>query len=232
MLKAILLDFNGVIINDEAIHRELVEDLLLQENLAPIAKDYPQCCLGRGDRACLRELLVRRGRAISEDYLSKLVAIKTKAYRQRLYSLESIPIYPGLEPFLVQLQSKALYIGLVTGSLRSEVEAILAQANLSHYFQVIVAGDEVNQGKPDPEGYLKAVERLNQQFPEAAIAAANCLVIEDTPVGIQAGKQAGMQVAGVANSYPFHFMQRQAHWAIDDFSELDLERVEKIFALV
>lgn len=230
MLKAVLFDFNGVIINDEAIHRELIEDLLLQENLPPIAKDYNQCCLGRSDRACLRELLARRGRAVSEDYLSKLIARKAQAYRQHLASLEQIPLYPGLEPLLIQLQSKALYLGLVTGSLRAEAEAILQQVNLAHYFQVIVGGDEINQSKPEPEGYLLAVERLNHRFPEVAIAPKDCLVIEDTLAGITAGKRAGMQVVGVAHSYPFHFMQRQANWAIDDFFELDLERVEQAFA--
>jgi beta-phosphoglucomutase len=231
MLKAVLFDFNGVIINDEAIHRDLIEDLLLQENLQPIAKDYWQCCLGRSDRACLRDLLTRRGRAVSEDYLSKLIVSKAQAYRQRLDSLPQIPLYPGLESFLVQLQSKAFYLGLVTGALRTEAEAILARVNLADYFQVIVGGDEVDQSKPQPDGYLRALERLNQQFPEAAIAASNCLVIEDTPAGILAGKRAGMQVVGVAHSYPFHFMQRQAHWAIDDFAELDLDRVEQTFAL-
>lgn len=232
MLKAVLFDFNGVIVNDEAIHRELIEDLLLQENLPPVTKDYVQCCLGRSDRACLRDLLTGRGRAVSEDYLSKLITKKAQAYRHRLACLDQIPLYPGLEPFLVELQSKALYLGLVTGALRAEAEAILGQVNLIDYFPVIVGGDEIEHSKPDPEGYLRAVERLNQQWPTAAIAPENCLVIEDTLAGITAAKRAGMQVVGVAHSFPFHFMQRQAHWAIDGFSQLDLDRVEKTFALL
>ena len=230
MLKAVLFDFNGVIINDEAIHQALIEDLLLQENLRPTAQDYQQCCLGRSDRACLRDLLQRRGRYVTEKDLDRLIALKASAYQQRLADLEEIPIYPGISPFLAHLQTKCLLIGLVTGALRAEAEAILQQVKLASYFQVIVGGDEIAGSKPDPEGYLLAVDRLNQGFPENAIATSDCLVIEDTPAGMTAAKRAGMKVVGIAHTYPFHFMQRQAHWAIDDFADLELERVEKSFA--
>jgi beta-phosphoglucomutase len=232
MLKAILLDFNGVIINDEVIHQELIVDLLLQENLRPAATDYQQCCLGRSDRACLRDLLAQRGRMVDDDYLDRLIARKAQAYQQHLDRLPEIPIYPGLEPFLIQLQSKGLWLGLVTGALRREAENILHRAQLAGYFQVVVGGDETLQSKPHPEGYLLAVDRLNQRYPDAEIAPYQCLAIEDTLAGITAAKRAGMQVVGIAHTYPFHFMQRQANWAIDNFHDLEVDRIERCFALI
>jgi beta-phosphoglucomutase-like phosphatase (HAD superfamily) len=59
-----------------------------------------------------------------------------------------------------------------------------------------------------------------------------CLVIEDTFVGCEAAKRAGMQVVGIAHTYPFHFMQRVSNWAIDNFSQLDLDRVEETFSQI
>ena len=228
MLKAVIFDFNGVIINDEAIHQELINEILLGENLRPDPAEYQEFCLGRSDRACLQEILSRRGRLVTNEYLDKLIANKALAYRKRIETLEDLPIYPEVADFLTLLKQRDLKIGLVTGSIASEVEFILDKINLKHYFDVIVGGDEIQASKPEPEGYLLAVDRLNQGDQTLQLTPDSCLVIEDTPAGIEAAKRAGMQVAGIANTYPYHFMQRIANWAIDYFSDLELERVEKI----
>jgi beta-phosphoglucomutase len=227
MLKAILFDFNGVIINDEPIHKELIDDLLLGENLRPLAGEFEQFCLGRSDRACIKDILFQRGRYISDEYLDKLIETKSKAYQQRLEQLESLPIYPGLTDFLEQLKTKGLQIGLVTGALKSEVKLILDRANIASYFNVIVAGDDIKTSKPLPDGYLLAIERFNRLDFNLQLQPKNCLAIEDTPAGITAAKKAGMQVIGIANSYPFHMMQRLANWAIDYFQDIELDRIEK-----
>jgi beta-phosphoglucomutase len=228
-LKAILFDFNGVIINDEPIHQQLIDEILLKENLRPSTSEYQDFCLGRSDRACLGDILFRRGRVVSEDYLTKLIATKAKAYQHCLEQLDILPIYPGLEEFLEQIQAQKLRIGLVTGALRSEAEFVLDQVGIASYFNVIVAGDDLKASKPQPDGYLLAVERFNRLDFNLQLQPSDCLAIEDTPAGIQAAKQAGMQVVGIAHTYPFHFMQRQANWAIDYFADLELERVAEIF---
>ena len=228
MLKAVIFDFNGVIINDETIHQELINDILLRENLRPDPSEYQELCLGRSDRACLLDILSRRGRLISDEYLDNLIEAKSLAYRKRIESLKELPIYPELKDFLTHLQQHNLKIGLVTGSLSSEVEFILNKAEILNYFEVIVGGDEVTRSKPEPEGYLLAVERFNQLDDTLQLTPENCLVIEDTPAGIEAAKRAKMQVVGIANTYPYHFMQRLSNWAIDYFSDLDLTRVEKV----
>jgi len=228
-LKAVLFDFNGVIINDESIHEELVNEIVVGENLRVNPQDYKEVCLGRSDRACLRDILERRGRMVRDGDLAKLIARKAQRYRQRLEGLESLPIYP-VEEFLLQVGKLGLAVGLVTGALRSEVEWILDRARLKSYFPTIVAGDEIPTSKPDPYGYLLAVERLNRQFPALNLQPQHCLAIEDTPAGIEAAKAAGMQVVGVANTYPFHMLQRQANWTVDRISELDLAWVQAVFS--
>ncbi|MCA2708290.1 MAG: HAD family phosphatase [Microcystis sp. M015S2] len=232
MLKAVLFDFNGVIINDEPIHQELINEILLGENLLPLGSEFAELCLGRSDRVCLRNVLTRRGRQVTEEYLTKLINKKASLYRARLEKLEKLPIYEEIYSFLKRVKARELQIGLVTGAVRSEVESILQRTGLGDYFSVIVTGDEISTSKPQPDGYLLAVERFNRWNFNLQLQPQECLVIEDTFVGCEAAKRAGMQVVGIAHTYPFHFMQRVSNWAIDNFSQLDLDRVEETFSQI
>ena len=230
VLKAVLFDFNGVIINDEPLHDKLLEQILLDENLRPNPAEFRELCLGRTDRACLNDLLARRGRVVSDEYLSKLIAKKSLAYAQQIAEIEQLPSYAGLNDLIFKLRAAGIVMAVVSGAMRSEIELVLERLELAQQFAVTVAGDDVKQSKPDPEGYLLAVERLNRHDAALHLQPAECLVIEDTFAGIAAAKAAGMQVVGVANSYPFHMMQRLSNWAVDYLSDLELERVQQVFA--
>ncbi|GAC1467951.1 MAG: HAD family phosphatase [Chamaesiphon sp.] len=229
-LKAVLFDFNGVIINDEPIHRQLIEQILIEENLRPNQSEYSQVCLGRSDRACLKDLLNLRGRVVTEAYLTELTIRKAQDYQRQLEKLDKLPIYPGLDDLIFKLRVSKLKMAVVTGALRCEAELVLKRAQLSQHFDAIVAGDDLTASKPEPDGYLLAVERLNQRHPHLNLQASECLAIEDTPAGIQAAKRAGMQVVGVANTYPFHMLQRQANWTVDYLSDLEVERVQQVYS--
>ncbi|GAA6621213.1 HAD family hydrolase [Scytonema sp. NUACC26] len=228
-LKAILFDFNGVIINDESIHEQLIEQLLIEENLTIKPGEYRKVCLGRSDRACVKELLAKRGRVVSENYLTQLLHRKAEGYVREIEKIEKLPLYPGLEDLLFQARARNLKIGIVSGAIHKEIDLILNRANLAQHFNPIVAGDDLPTSKPDPHGYLLAVKRLNQEYPDLNFVPEECLAIEDTFAGIQAAKQAGMQVVGVAHTYPFHMLQRQANWTIDYLSDLELERVQEVY---
>ena len=231
VLKVVLFDFNGVIINDEPIHRQLIDEILLAENLRPAThQEHQEFCIGRSDRVCLRTILAHRGRNVTEDYLTKLIENKAISYRQKLEQLETLPIYLGIKKILDQIQLKGWLLGLVTGAFKGETIFVLKKAGIFDYFQVIVAGDEINTSKPQPDGYLLAVERLKNINPDLELESANCLAIEDTLAGIEAAKKAGIPVIGIAHTYPYHFMHRHANWAVDKLSEIDLDRIEVAFA--
>ena len=229
-LKAVLFDFNGVIINDEPLHERLIEQLLLEENLTLKPGEYHKVCLGRSDRVCLQELLASRGRVVNDTYLTQLLHRKAEGYALELEKIEKLPLYPGLDDLLSQVRSCSLKLGIVSDAIGKEIEVVLDRTQLAEYFQVVVAGDDITTSKPEPDGYLLAVERLNQKYPDLNLQPHECLAIEDTPAGIQAAKQAGMQVVGVANTYPFHMLQRCCNWTVDDFTDLELERVQEVFS--
>lgn len=229
-LKAVLFDFNGVVIDDEPIHEALLAELMLGENLVLQPGEFAELCLGRSDRACITDLLTRRGRLVGDRDLERLLAQKNAAYLERLATLNSLPIYPGLADLIFRFRGANLALGLVSGALRNEIEAVLVQAGLRQHFSVVVGGDDISQSKPEPEGYIKAIALLNQADPSLNLGPENCLAIEDTFAGIQAAKAAGISVVGVAHSYPLHMLQRQANWAIDHLNDLEVERVRHILA--
>lgn len=229
VLKAVLFDFNGVIINDESIHEKIIEELLLAENIRVKPQEFREYCLGRSDRACITNLLVRQGRVVPETYLNQLMTRKAEAYRQQIEMLEKLPIYRGVKDIIEKVIVAELKMAIVSGAMRSEVEFILEKTGLAQHFPVIVAGDDIMVSKPEPDGYLLAIEQLNQMYPDLDLKPAECLVIEDTFAGIEAAKNAGIPVVGVAHTYPFHMLQRLANWCIDYLWELELDRVRRVY---
>jgi beta-phosphoglucomutase len=229
VLKAVLFDFNGVIIKDEAIHRELNDELLIAENLPPQGKEFWKVCVGRSDRAALTDLLKSRGRFVTDEYLDKLIAKKAIAYRERMEQLDVLPIYPDVVDFIKQMHDSGYKLALVTGAIRSEAEFVLQQAEIDRYFELIVASDDISNSKPDPEGYLLAIAKLNQLHPDLNLLPAECMAIEDTFAGLTALKRAGIQAVAIANTYPFHMLQRRANWTIDRFDDLEFDRVNEFF---
>lgn len=229
-LKAVLFNFNGVIINDEPLRQQLLDRVLIEENLRPQPGIFWKVCLGRSDRACLSDLLSRQGRVVSESHLTQLIKRKAQAYQQEVEKLEKLPLYPGLEDLIFQMRSRSLKPAVVSGSICFEVELVLNRASLAEYFTVIVGGDDVTTSKPEPDGYLLAVERLKQQYSSLNLHPWECLVIEDTLTGIAAAKRAGMLVVGVAHTYPFHMLQRQANWTVDYLCDLEIDRVQQVYS--
>lgn len=222
-LKAVFLDFSGVIIDDEAINQELIADILLSENLRADDDEYSQYCRGRSDLSCLRDILANRGRILPEEYLDKLLQTKAQGYRQKITQLAEIPLPSNLKEFLTQLKEKEIAIGLVTGTTRSEVEYILEKLQLAEYFDLIVAGDDLQQSKPEPEPYLLAAQKLN-------LDPSECLAIEDNSVGIEAAKRAQIQVVGISHIYPLHMLQRRCNWTVDNFMEIELDRIDRVLS--
>ena len=230
MIKAVIFDFNGVIINDEPIHQQLIEEILLEENLVLKPGEYQQTCLGRSDRACLRDLLASRGRVADEDYLTNLQQKKAQSYVEQIENLEELPLYSGLDDFIFKIRSSNLKLAIASGAIRKEIDLVLERAKLAEYFKIVVAADDITTSKPKPDGYLLTIERLNQEYPELNLQPSECLAIEDTLAGIQAAKAAGMKVVGVANTYPFHMLQRQSNWTVDYLNELELDRIQEFYS--
>jgi HAD superfamily hydrolase (TIGR01509 family) len=162
--------------------------------------------------------------------VQKLIARKSAAYQSALGKLETLPTYPGLQDLIFKLRAAKLQMAIVSGATRAEIDLVLQRLQLSEFFPVIVSGDQRLPSKPDPNGYLLAVDRLNQTNPDLQLKPSECLAIEDTFAGIEAAKRAHISVVGVANTYPFHMLHRRANWVVDYLSDLELDRVQQTYA--
>lgn len=222
VLKAVLFDFNGVILDDEPIHEALINDLLVSENLRPLPEDFNNYCLGRSDKACLVGLLGSRGRQVSDNYMQQLIQKKAVAYQEKLRQMNELPIFEGVASLIESLHQANLKIGVVSGALRDEIVTVLNREGLAHKINTIVGADDTPESKPNPGGYLQAAQNLNVQPQE-------CLVLEDTFIGIQAARAAKIPVVGVAHTLPFHMLQRCTNWTVDYLHELEINRIQSVY---
>jgi HAD superfamily hydrolase (TIGR01509 family) len=228
-LKAILFDFNGVILDDEPLHQELIVDLVRDQNWQPSSEDLQTFCVGRSDRAGIQDLLASRGRVVTAVELDRLLTAKAQAYQQRLSSLNPLPIFAGVQEFVQQLHQVGLKLAIVSGARQAEIALVLERIHLTDCFEVIVAAEDITRSKPEPEGYQLGIQALNQKYPDLELTPGCCLAIEDSIAGIQAARQAQIPVVGVAHTFPFHLLQRQADWVVDCLDELEFDRIVAAF---
>ncbi|MBL8187438.1 MAG: HAD family phosphatase [Acidobacteria bacterium] len=200
MLKAIIFDFNGVIVDDEPLHLELFRRVLGEEGIALSDEDYHAKYLGYDDRGCFTAALADAGRAeLANDaaVIAELIERKAGYYRQTIE--ERFLLFPGAVELVQTLAAKFL-LAIASGALREEIEIVLRRGKIRDCFRAIIASEDVTACKPDPEGYELALAALNA-LRNDPILPDECLVIEDSIAGIAAAKQAGMWCLAVTNSY-------------------------------
>ncbi|HVR30322.1 MAG TPA: HAD family phosphatase [Thermoanaerobaculia bacterium] len=223
MLRAILFDFNGVLVDDEPLHLALFARVLGEEGLTLRQDEYFARYLGLDDRRCFAAAMEEAGRRIDQAQIMRLVARKASYYQERIRS-DGFPFFGGALELVREASAAGLTLGVVSGALRGEVEGALRQAGIAHLFKTIVAAEDVVDGKPDPEGYRRALEELNglPPLPPRLFHPHEVLAIEDSPWGIEAASGAGLITLAVAHSYPKAALGA-AHLVVGDLATLELD---------
>jgi HAD superfamily hydrolase (TIGR01509 family) len=227
MLRAVIFDFNGIIVDDEPVHFELFQRVLGEQGIALTEEDYYERYLGFDDRGAFTAAYRESGRAFDEQELTRLVDRKARYYRETIQS--KIRVFPGVQS-LVSALSKRLPLAIASGALRNEIETLLGALSLRSYFQVIVSAEDVRQGKPEPEIFLTALAQLNAAAsPARPISAADCVVIEDSREGIRGARRAGMPCLAVTNSHSSDELG-EANAIVESLEEVELSFLEKLCA--
>lgn len=204
MIRSIFFDFDGVLADTEPVHFHLFKEILQGEGIDLTQKDYFDRYLGLDDRSCFRQVYADRGRELSPEQGASLVTRKNQLVLQTLRSKHFL--LPGV-PELLQRLSPQYYLVVVSGALKVEVMEALRGGNegpdVRRFFRVVVGANDVERGKPDPDGYLLALKWLNRDHVPASevLLPGECLVVEDSPWGITAGKRAGMMCLALTSSY-------------------------------
>ncbi len=198
MLRAVIFDFNGVLIDDEPVHLEMFQKVLKDEGLSLDAKDYYEHYLGFDDPGCFKAYYKRAGHILGDTTLEELVQRKAQYYRE---SIENrMVVFPGVKQLIPELSAQ-IPLAIASGALRSEIELILEKINLKKHFRGIVSAEDVNEGKPNPEIYNKALDLLKQAAKGASIEPSECLAMEDSREGIRAAHGARLKCLAITNSH-------------------------------
>lgn len=204
MLKAVIFDFDGIIVDTEPLHYRAFQTILEPLGKGYSWDDYVARYMGFDDRDAFIEVFSAAGEKLSHDSLELLIERKARIFQDVIAS--GVAPYPGVVRLATELAAK-VPVALCSGALPSDILPILQQLSLEKVFSVMVTAADVEASKPDPASYRLAVELLRATFPDHGIAPSSCLAIEDTPAGIASANGAGIPVVAVTNSYPADHLQ-------------------------
>ncbi len=224
MLRAVIFDFDGVITDSEILHLRAFNQVLAQHGVEISTKDYYKEYLGYTDVDCFKMLIQKGLLEIDEQKTKELVSRKNRIFN-KLAKTEG-QIIQGVRDFLQMLKNNNVPMAICSGALLAEIELILEQAKLRDFFEVIVSAEQVKKGKPNPEGFLLVLQKLNQSQ-EKSIEANECIAMEDSHWGLKAARAAGMHTVAVTNSYDANELS-MAEKIVARLSELNINALQQL----
>ncbi len=227
-VRGVLLDFNGSLSDDESLLCDLFGQIF-SESLGIVldAEEYFSSLAGSSDVDIVRHVLRSCGRGEDEQLVAEILDEKVRRYCREIS--ERPRIHPDAVAF-VRRVAELLPVGVVTGAVHAEVDHALEVAGLTDAIRVVVAGEDVERGKPDPQGYelglyelaraayalARAPHELARAPHELALLdAASVVVFEDSVAGLRAAKAAGMQCIGVTGTTDPTLLEAEAAGVVD-----------------
>ncbi len=224
MLRAVIFDFDGIITDSEILHLRAFNKVLAQLGIEISTKDYYREYLGLTDADCFKLVAGRHHLPVHRQKIEDLMKQKAQLFEQ-LAKTEG-RIIEGVPEFLRMLQRNNVPTAICSGALLAEIELILEEARLRELFAVVVSAEQVKKGKPNPQGLLLTLQKLNHNR-QKPIAAKECIVIEDSHWGLQAAKAAGMHTVAVTNSYDADQLSL-AEKIVARLDELSIEELQQL----
>jgi HAD superfamily hydrolase (TIGR01509 family) len=225
MLKAVIFDFDGVVADSELLHYKALNRAFATRGLEIPKEIHWQKYLGYTD---LENIM-----AVNEDYkmdwtqddIGQLLELKTANFHA--LARTEAPIIDGVEEFVEMLKDNGFPLAICSGAIREDIDIMLEHSGFAHAFDVMVTANDVQKGKPDPEGYLLALEKLNLATGQK-INAGECIVIEDSHWGLQAAQAAGMHRVAVTNTYPQSHLQKWAQLVVKRLDTITIQDLQRI----
>jgi HAD superfamily hydrolase (TIGR01509 family) len=207
MLKAIIFDMDGVLVDSEQIKYKAIR-MAFKELFNADLPENDINWIGKDEITNTKYFMDMFN--LKEDN-SKVIRKKRDNYNLLLMAGEVKPIMGSIS-FLKMITDNGLKTALLTNSIKEDVDGIINCFNLGKHFNFILSREDVRAPKPNPEGYLLALEKLKLKSEE-------CIAIEDSPSGIKAAKSAGIRCVGITTTHEKSKLA-EADMIIDSFSEL------------
>ena len=193
--EAVLFDMNGVLVDDEHLQEAAFREVLVARGYPLSPEDYTKYFIGRTDKSGFENYFNEH---TGRQDVAHLISQKGDAYQK--LAAAGVKGYEGVLDFVAALHAKNIKLAVVTSSMGYEATAVLKGLGLTDYFEAVVAAEDVKNGKPDPEGYLKGASALS-------VRPEKCVVIEDAPSGLKAAKSARMYAIAVLNTHAMGELQ-------------------------
>jgi len=212
LIKAVIFDLDGVIVESEDAHIES-ERQTFQKHNVKISAEELHTYTGTTAKAMFTDLIAKyKLNTTFQEINSQKEEILLKLLDQDANPTK------GVLRLIQELKRKKIKLAVGSSSTRKLVDFILNKLNLTYTFDQVITAEDINLSKPDPEIFLKAAAELG-------VNSRQCLVIEDSKLGVEAAKSAGMKCAGYRNPHSGNQDLSKADCVIDDFSKVDIERM-------
>lgn len=215
-MKAFIFDLNGTMIDDMPYHTKAWQYLLNNDLGGNFTWDQvKQNMYGKNQEVLVRMFGPDR---FTADEMDKLSIEKEKRYQEAF--LPELKLIPGLNEFLENAYQKGINMAIASAAIPFNINFVLDNLKIRHYFKTIVSADDVTISKPHPETFLKAASLLHS-------LPTNCIVFEDTPKGAEAAANAGIPAVIITTTHQpaeFKYLQNVIHFA-GDFNDGFVKRL-------
>lgn len=207
MIKAVIFDMDGVLVDSEPVYQEATINVLDSLNIKATQEDLLK--LAGGSSLHFNKFIqdVSKGSISCEDFNK----VCDQYYLDNPVKYEKI-MFPHVRETLDYLKDKGYILALASSSKEYEIDNVLKRCDLKDYFKLIISGEVFKESKPNPEIYLTCIKRLN-------LEAKECVAIEDSEYGIEAAKKAGL-ICIAKRDDRFNYDQSKADYFIDDHDEI------------
>lgn len=213
----VIFDMDGVLADTGPIHYESWVKLAKQIGVK-FSKKFFNLTFGQQSVTITRELV---GPKIKQEVVEKWADLKERYYREMVK--DELKPLPGALVLIKVLHARNFKLAVGSSGPPENVELLLSTLSIKDYFDVIITAAEVKNGKPAPDVFLIAAEKLN-------IKVDNCLVIEDAPVGIAAARKAGMKVIALRTTH-CNVELLDADMTVQDLSSINLKDILELLGI-
>ena len=217
MLKAVIFDMDGVIVDSEPAHEEVCKRRFKELNINVTDEEY-STFVGVSNKDMWTRLKENYG---LKETVEELISIHLKAIMDDFRERDEKPI-PGVERLLENLKAEGIKIALASSSPMENIELVLEKFGIGDYFESVISGENLERGKPAPDIFLKSAEKLG-------VNPENCVVIEDSHNGVKAAKAAGMKCVGFKNINSGNQDLSMADIIVYSMEDVNIEHLKGLF---
>jgi HAD superfamily hydrolase (TIGR01509 family) len=217
MIKAVIFDVDGLMIDSELIQSRAYEEILQQYNKKPVLNKLGIVHIV-GIKAKDNWGILKKRYNLKED-TEILMKKRSKVYLNLLK--EHIKPMKGLKELITLLKKNNLKLAVASSSVMKHIDVVLSGLEIKDHFSAIISAQFVKKGKPFPDVDLEAAKKLG-------VAPENCLVLEDAQSGVEAGKNAGMKVIVISNKFTKNHDLSKADLILNSLEEINMEVINSL----